>query len=244
MTVVRIRLQQTRSPQLRSYDNSDTGVANDGMVRTYTIDEVDVPLSVFYGDDDHFASPSDIKAFLAKYEKLEFATSVKNYGHMDFLWGSDTPSTFHTELLAALARVNRLHTRDLHIEIGSLTDAVEGCQEWAEAGECSGNPTFMRTDCAKTCQEFFNVCRNQHDNDECDEWSKQGHCGDGHAEFMHQNCQLSCGMCAYFAQGNEASRENQCKDTNRHCVEWASQGDCVKNRDFMHADCKASCRLC
>jgi hypothetical protein len=36
----------------------------------------------------------------------------------------------------------------------------------------------------------------------------------------------------------------ECKDEGEFCVDWAAQGECDNNPDYMHESCKKSCKLC
>jgi len=35
-----------------------------------------------------------------------------------------------------------------------------------------------------------------------------------------------------------------CRDENRECKAWASQGECERNFDYMTTNCRLSCRRC
>lgn len=40
------------------------------------------------------------------------------------------------------------------------------------------------------------------------------------------------------------STSGKCIDQNAHCNDWASNGDCSKNPDFMRDNCPLSCSDC
>ena len=48
-----------------------------------------------------------------------------------------------------------------------------------------------------------------------------------------RECPASCGLCV-----------PGCHDLSLHCHQWASEGECVENRDFMLKECPVSCGVC
>ena len=37
---------------------------------------------------------------------------------------------------------------------------------------------------------------------------------------------------------------NNCADADAECVAWARDGECSRNPEYMHAECRKSCGLC
>ena len=37
---------------------------------------------------------------------------------------------------------------------------------------------------------------------------------------------------------------DDCVDLDIHCPSWAQMGECDKNPDYMHVNCRKSCHIC
>jgi len=82
------------------------------------------------------------------------------------------------------------------------TDDNQNCEHWANIGECEANPSWMLTNCRKSC----GVCPNPtqaptpapqpctDDNQGCENWAANGEC-DANPSWMLVNCRKSCGVC-------------------------------------------------
>jgi ShK domain-like len=74
------------------------------------------------------------------------------------------------------------------------------CLFWAERGECSNNPNFMKNSCPQSC-EFCTgrledwedeTCQDMHP--KCEEWAESGECV-GNPAYMLSACRKSCVTC-------------------------------------------------
>ena len=45
-------------------------------------------------------------------------------------------------------------------------------------------------------------------------------------------------------ESEERRALSACSDANEDCPGWADIGECKKNPDFMHAQCRLSCKVC
>ena len=110
---------------------------------------------------------------------------------------------------------------DYPSECSDLADpAINDCKALAEGGECNTNPGFMKYQCALscgTCHEFNAAYAIYNDTHE----RKKG--------------------------GEEESSiggVGPCTDLYRECKQWAGQGECAFNPDFMLVQCERSCMIC
>jgi hypothetical protein len=81
-------------------------------------------------------------------------------------------------------------------------DSDERCELWADAGECSKNPGYMLSGCAKAC----NVCPSEgmdavhakpycvNEEERCPEWAQAGECA-ANPSYMVTNCAKACRTC-------------------------------------------------
>ena len=68
---------------------------------------------------------------------------------------------------------------------------------------------------------------------------------------MTYECAVSCLTCDEFEEayeelrsGGEGDGDGPCTDKYAECKNWAQQGECGFNPDFMIAECERSCMIC
>jgi len=100
-------------------------------------------------------------------------------------------------------------------------NSAEECTAWAAEGECAKNPGFMRAHCRRSC----NLCG-----------SADG--SEGKAATFIEEVQSPAKAAA------AAAAAAPCEDKSDSCKAWTKAGECERNREFMHAECRRSCNLC
>jgi len=125
----------------------------------------------------------------------------------------------------------------------SCRDHHERCSEWASAGECTINPSYMSHNCARSCGTcgLGQGCTDL--NDLCEVWAAAGECAKN-PQYMSVNCALSCDTCGPEEIEEDLSRKDDCVDLHDMCKEWSSNGECLLNWKYMETACRASCMLC
>ena len=150
------------------------------------------------------------------------------------------------------------------------TGSAEDCKSWAEAGECASNAFYMKTSCSTACETHFTTsCKNTSPEADCVAWSKDGQC-EANKEFMSSGCPRTCGLCNWgdmtqappeapthaepenaAAAAPPAAEEKPaesaapaCADEHADCVQWAKDGECKANEDYMAEACPMSCGKC
>jgi len=81
---------------------------------------------------------------------------------------------------------------------------------------------------------------------ECEEWADTGEC-DKNQKFMFTECQKSCLICIdkeEYTECEEGENECDCDDYDADCPEWAFQGRCLSDPEFMDEECPMSCGNC
>ena len=84
------------------------------------------------------------------------------------------------------------------------------CAQWAKAGECDSNPSFMQANCREECAAVAAgkplppeppappspppPCVDAHAGGDCSQWARDGEC-EANPAFMHVHCAFSCGTC-------------------------------------------------
>jgi len=72
----------------------------------------------------------------------------------------------------------------------------------------------------------------------CSFWASNGYCAvsnvveDNYREIMKNKC---CKACTESAA---------CRNRNDRCDEWANRGECSNNTQYMHENCRKSCKRC
>ncbi|XP_065668825.1 zinc metalloproteinase nas-14 isoform X4 [Hydra vulgaris] len=151
-----------------------------------------------------------------------------------------------------------------------VTDCVDQnkyCPDWAKAGYCSTNQAtaeLCKLSCkSPSCQVTASYCVDQRT--ECPEWKSWGHCT--LSTFVAIACPLSCDpKCKDFlpkttptspttghetnpptVKPTDAPKRNYmgigilCRDRRDECPNWARQGECTSNSDWMNKNCAISC---
>ncbi|XP_069993615.1 zinc metalloproteinase nas-4 isoform X2 [Penaeus vannamei] len=126
---------------------------------------------------------------------------------------------------------------------GECEDSHKHCSTWAKDGECEKNPDWMLSNCANSCKNCGSKCKDT--NMFCKEWSQLGECTKN-APYMSLFCKNSCGVCDDPEPEPEPgpTKPKKCKNQNKHCKEWASNGQCRVNPAYMLDKCKKACRVC
>lgn len=147
------------------------------------------------------------------------------------------------------------------------------CPAWARQSpsQCTENPDWMLPNCAASCcpvctgmntlkigtcpkKDRIDMCvPNAHAS--CHAWATQAskECKKN-PKWMHVNCMQSCcDTCKHDAAGCPTVKEN-CKNTynkpsakkgQESCVNWARNGECRANPDWMNKNCaKECCPIC
>lgn len=114
------------------------------------------------------------------------------------------------------------------------------CEEWALAGECIANPTYMTSACREACARQATAdARGRPElgrdlEPECGGYARQGECARNPA-FMLSRCKPSCAAW---------EREKGITlDTSSDCVDESLTGKCVEQPELMGARCNASCEI-
>ncbi|CAE1305213.1 unnamed protein product [Acanthosepion pharaonis] len=123
------------------------------------------------------------------------------------------------------------------------------------------------------CQEGVikaSNCNNTHDSWDCYIWARQGEC-ERNPTFMNKFCKKACGLCGEKEELKMAKSDDvfhnymwqwlgaltnltpkewrlagDCHDlydTNK-CYDWAQNGDCITNTNWMNRHCRKSCQMC
>ncbi|KAL8586258.1 hypothetical protein ACOMHN_003773 [Nucella lapillus] len=154
-------------------------------------------------------------------------------------------------------------TTNTQTPTGDCVDEQVNCHDWAEGGQCDANPGYMLNHCKKSCHHCDGSgttrttlvpittpgsCRN--DNPNCGPWASAGYCGT-RPDYMLKHCKLSCNDCSGSSTNHTTTpstttgtSNGNCIDHNKYCADWAANNQCNENPDYMHLNCKKSCKIC
>ncbi|KAH9492395.1 hypothetical protein Btru_051007 [Bulinus truncatus] len=109
--------------------------------------------------------------------------------------------------------------------------------------------TLLTVLCLAVCISlavFQEICKNQHNDGECDVWAQHDECTKS-SKFMSKYCAKSCGTgpCQKKPSGSDGPIKNQdsCDkaDKFKDCGIWAQKGECNSNPEWMAQNCAKTC---
>ncbi|XP_022341790.2 uncharacterized protein LOC111135757 [Crassostrea virginica] len=100
------------------------------------------------------------------------------------------------------------------------------CHVWATQGECEINPDFMKVSCKRACR----VCG------EKEEESNKNHVAAWSWQWF--------GLLTNLFPKDWVMGDCDDHFKNEKCSQWAKNGDCITNKDWMARFCKKSCGKC
>lgn len=66
-----------------------------------------VPVALFSADKDWLATPKDVSLLLPKLRTKVFHKRVKEWDHLDFIWGKDASSVIYADIKRLLKKFKR-----------------------------------------------------------------------------------------------------------------------------------------
>ncbi|XP_006269130.4 lipase member K [Alligator mississippiensis] len=94
--------QSIQSGVLRAYDGgTDYNMAhyNQTTPFIYNVTDMKVPTAVWSGKKDWLATPMDVDFLLQEIRNLTYHNRIRNWNHLDFLWGLDAPEFLYKEMI-------------------------------------------------------------------------------------------------------------------------------------------------
>ncbi|XP_043836178.1 lipase member K-like [Dromiciops gliroides] len=95
--------QILQSSKFQAYDwgNPAANMAHFNQVTPplYNLGAIKVPIAIWSGDQDRFASPREVENLLPKLPNIIYHKRIPYYNHIDFLLGLDSPQEFFHEIL-------------------------------------------------------------------------------------------------------------------------------------------------
>ena len=126
-------------------------------------------------------------------------------------------------------------------------DSAPDCVGWAKVGECETNAAYMIQNCPQACNfcgdDKKEECKDLDPN--CSELVDDGEF-ENNPVFMFSNCAKSCNSCDDGKKGSTTTTEEEdCQDLQpEECPEWAEDGECEANPDYVLRNCAKSCGVC
>ena len=134
-----------------------------------------------------------------------------------------------TVLAAAISSLSWL----LHVHAAPAAEPVE-CSQWAAAGECASNPSYMQSHCARACASAPATTADRYaEPEQCAGWASNGECT-RNPKYMLDTCPRNCAeQRASVVAGflDEASR----------CIDEATKEKCTTSS--FRKQCAGSCKV-
>ncbi|XP_062988989.1 lipase member M-like [Elgaria multicarinata webbii] len=81
------------------YGNRNKDKYNQTEPPSYDIEHMRIPTTVWYGENDWFADPDDVKALICRIRNVVYINNLSKWTHFDFLWGLDAPQKVYSPLI-------------------------------------------------------------------------------------------------------------------------------------------------
>ncbi|KAJ6657777.1 hypothetical protein lerEdw1_001964 [Lerista edwardsae] len=93
--------QIARSKEFRYFDygSKNKAVYNMTTPPLYKIEDVTVPIAVWYAGNDLMAEKTDVERLLPRIPRLAFHKFIPSWEHADFMWGLDAPKRLFPDVL-------------------------------------------------------------------------------------------------------------------------------------------------
>ncbi|XP_036590990.1 lipase member K-like [Trichosurus vulpecula] len=123
--------QILHSAKFQAYDwgNPAANMAHFNQVTPplYDLGAMKIPIAIWSGQQDRFASPKEVENLLPKLPNLIYHKKIPYYNHIDFLLGLDAPQEFFHEILY-LIKTYMKHYRPCHFLVSGWE--AGGLQGW------------------------------------------------------------------------------------------------------------------
>lgn len=77
----------------------------------YDVSNIRVPIALFSADEDWLATPKDVSLLVPKLRTVVFRKAIKQWDHLDFIWGMDAPTVIYKDIERLLNKVKRKSLR-------------------------------------------------------------------------------------------------------------------------------------
>jgi len=77
----------------------------------YHLENVQVPVALFYGQLDILADPQDVKEIISKLRNISGRFEYPDFNHLDFIWGLRAPDEVYSKIIK-LIRTNEENQSD------------------------------------------------------------------------------------------------------------------------------------
>ncbi|XP_012285753.1 lipase 3 isoform X2 [Orussus abietinus] len=99
--------QEIQSGEFRQFDygsSTNKRVYNNTTPPSYDLTKINVPVAIYYADNDWLASVNDVLRFYTKLpiKAGKYRVPYPKFSHLDFLWAIDAPSMIYTRVLSML----------------------------------------------------------------------------------------------------------------------------------------------
>lgn len=68
----------------------------------YNVSNMKTPVVLFWGDKDWLADPKDVREMIPKLYRLVGNYEIKNWNHLDFIWGIDAANVVYKKLISII----------------------------------------------------------------------------------------------------------------------------------------------
>ncbi|XP_033107834.1 gastric triacylglycerol lipase-like [Anneissia japonica] len=70
----------------------------------YSVDKMNVPVALYSGGEDWLADPTDVSNLIPKLKNVVRNLKIKDYDHMDFIWGMDAAVRLYPDVIKVLKK--------------------------------------------------------------------------------------------------------------------------------------------
>lgn len=73
----------------------------------YDVSAIKVPIAIFSAGKDWLAAPKDTNLLIPKLRSIVYRTSIKEWDHLDFIWGMDATKVIYNDIERLLKKIKR-----------------------------------------------------------------------------------------------------------------------------------------
>ena len=90
--------------QMYDYGADNMAHYNQSTAPVYNITNVQVPVALYYGEQDWLADPTDVEYLRANLPMIVDDFKINNWNHLDFVWASNATQVFYNRMVKLMLK--------------------------------------------------------------------------------------------------------------------------------------------
>ncbi|BHF74485.1 hypothetical protein SprV_0501757100 [Sparganum proliferum] len=100
---------------------------NQPVPPVYGLNNLDIPMKLYWGGDDWLSAPEDVRRLLAELSKRPYIRDMylPHYNHVEFMWGMDAGKLIYSDILDFFREFQIGHHDWLTFASGKLSHVLD-----------------------------------------------------------------------------------------------------------------------